>query len=167
VKQTLLFVLVAAALSGCAAMHTGWYKPGNSPAGFAQDKYECMSNSQMAVSGAYVNKYGGVANSYTTTNTPLFSACMQAHGYTWTNQAAVNNYEASQQETEIAAARERASAASRQNYQAAQAAVAGVTPERLAAARNRCRAKAADQSLCDQLTAEDVLRSEAVAARVQ
>ena len=37
---------------------TGWYKPDASQSEFAQDKYECMSNSQMAVSGAYVNRYG-------------------------------------------------------------------------------------------------------------
>lgn len=42
--------------------------------------------------------------------------------------------------------------------------VTGVSPERYAAAEARCRAKAFDESICNQLTAEDVLRSEAVAA---
>ena len=67
-----------AALTGCAAMNTGWYKPGMSQQEFAQDKYECMSGSQMQASGAYVNAYGGAASSGTTTNMPLFQACMQA-----------------------------------------------------------------------------------------
>jgi hypothetical protein len=44
---------------------------------------------------------------------------------------------------------------------------AGVSPERYAAARDRCRAKAGDESLCDQLTAQDVIRSEAVAVGAQ
>jgi predicted aspartyl protease len=46
---------------------------------------------------------------------------------------------------------------------------AGVSPERYAAARARCREKAvpSDYSLCDTLTAEDVIRSEAVAVGAQ
>jgi predicted aspartyl protease len=46
---------------------------------------------------------------------------------------------------------------------------AGVSPERYAAARARCRDKAApsDYPLCDSLTVEDVIRSEAVAAGAQ
>lgn len=99
-----LVPLIATALAGCAALNVGWYKPGGSPQEFAQDKYECMSSSQMNVSQAAVNGsanpyYGsvnGAANSYTTTNTPLFQACMQARGYVWTNQAAVEKYEAAQ-----------------------------------------------------------------------
>ena len=31
----------------------------------------------------------GSSASYTTTNMPLFQACMRAHGYVWTNQADV------------------------------------------------------------------------------
>ena len=90
-------------LAGCAGLdlsQRGWYKPDMSQ--FAQDRYECMANSQMQVSQAGVNGtatpyYGqvnGAANSYTTTNTPLFSACMQAHGYVFTTQKQVSKYEA-------------------------------------------------------------------------
>jgi hypothetical protein len=78
-------------------MNFGWYKPGISQQEFAEDKYECMSKSQMEASGAYVNAYGGAASSQTTTNMPLFQACMQARGYVWTNQAEVEKYEAAQQ----------------------------------------------------------------------
>jgi hypothetical protein len=98
-----LVPLVVTALAGCAALNLGWYKPGVSQQEFAQDKYQCIGSSQTNVSQAAVNVsatpyYGSVnggAASYTTTNMPLFSACMQARGYVWTNQAAVEKYEAS------------------------------------------------------------------------
>jgi len=114
------------ALTGCAALNFGWYKPGVSQEEFAQDKFACMSGSQMQVSTSNVNGTGstyygggnvtcntegsmtncsggggysqpgqitGSSASYVTTNVPLFQACMQARGYAWTNQAAVNRYE--------------------------------------------------------------------------
>jgi hypothetical protein len=103
-KSLIPLIITPLALAGCAALNVGWYKPGMSQQEFAQDRYECMASSQMQVSGAAVNGsatpyYGqvnGAASSYTTTNNPLFSACMQARGYVWTNQAAVEKYEASQ-----------------------------------------------------------------------
>ena len=88
-----LVTIVSIALTGCASMNVGWYNPGGSSSDFAQDKYDCMSRTQMAVSGASVNQYGGAASSQTTTNMPLFQACMQARGYVWTNQAQVDKYE--------------------------------------------------------------------------
>ncbi len=102
-KRLVPLILMALA-GGCAALNVGWYKPGVSQQEFAQDKYQCMASSQMNVSQASVNgsatpSYGSInggAAAYTTTNTPLFSACMQARGYVWTNQAAVQQYEASQ-----------------------------------------------------------------------
>jgi hypothetical protein len=117
---------IIAALTGCASMNFGWYKPGVSQEEFAQDKFACMNGSQMQVSTSNVNgtgstyygggdvtcnTYGSTTNcsggggysqpghvsgssaSYTTTNQPLFQACMQARGYVWTNQAAVEKYE--------------------------------------------------------------------------
>jgi hypothetical protein len=95
---------IGAMLVGCAALNAVWYKPGGTQQEFARDRYECMASSQMSVSQAAVNgsatpAYGsvnGAASSYTTTNEPLFSACMQARGYVWTNQATVQKYEASQ-----------------------------------------------------------------------
>ena len=92
----ILPLFVIAALTGCASMNFGWYKPGGSQQEFAEDKYECMSKSQMEASGAYVNAYGGAASSQTTTNLPLFQACMQAGGYAWTSQAEVERHEAAQ-----------------------------------------------------------------------
>jgi hypothetical protein len=92
-----LSLVVLWALAACAALQVGWYKPGMTQQEFAQDKYECMSASQMQASSAYVNAYAGAANSGTTTNMPLFQACLEARGYVWTNRAAVDRYEASQQ----------------------------------------------------------------------
>jgi hypothetical protein len=77
-------IAYAALLGGCAAIDPGeptWYKPGGSQQAFAEDKYQCMSASQMEVSGAYVNASGGAAASGATTNTPLFKSCMEARGY--------------------------------------------------------------------------------------
>jgi hypothetical protein len=106
-KQAIVLI-VSMLLVSCAGIDLsprGWYKPDMSQS--AQDRYECMANSQMQVSQAGVNGtatpyYGqvdGAANSYTTTNTPLFSACMQAHGYVFTTQKRVNEYEATQSNT--------------------------------------------------------------------
>jgi hypothetical protein len=99
--KTVTLIALLLPLGGCAdfadSMTTGWYRPGASAQDFATDKYECMSRSQMEVSGAYVNGYGGSASSGTTTNMPLFSACMQSRGYAWTNRLEVKRYEASHQ----------------------------------------------------------------------
>jgi hypothetical protein len=89
------FICAAALLAGCAALQMGWYKPGATQSGFAEDKYECMQGSQERVSGAYVNAYGGAASSSTTTNIPLFQACMEARGYVWTSRAQVDKEEGS------------------------------------------------------------------------
>jgi hypothetical protein len=83
-RPILVGIAYAALLGGCADMQPGeptWYKPGGTQQAFAEDKYQCMSNSQMEVSGAVVNANGGVASSGATTNTPLFKSCMEARGY--------------------------------------------------------------------------------------
>src|SRR6516165_9403193 len=105
----ILPLITIAALTGCASMNFGWYKPGVSQQEFAQDKFACMNGSQMQVSTSNVNgtgstyygggdvtcnTYGSTTNcsggggysqpgyvsgssaSYTTTNQPLFQACM-------------------------------------------------------------------------------------------
>lgn len=83
-------IFAAVLLAGCASMEMGWYKPDGTQEGFAQDKYQCMVNSQIRVSGAYVNAYGGAASSGAATNIPLFRACMEARGYVWTSRAQVD-----------------------------------------------------------------------------
>ena len=125
----------------------------------------------------------GSSASYTTTNMPLFQACMRAQGYVWTNQADVERYEANQQAqrdtaehgraTRAERARQLAESDERHREQAAAgvaalraaAAAAGISNERYAAAQARCRAKAGDdEPVCNELDANDVIQSEAVAA---
>jgi hypothetical protein len=118
---------------------------------------------------------------------PLFQACMRAQGYVWTNQADVERYEANQQAqrdtagqvqrdraTQAERARQEAESVARHREQAAAgvaalraaAAAAGISNERYAAAQARCRAKAGDdEPVCNELDANDVIRSEAVAAK--
>ena len=53
-----LFAIILA-LTGCASLNFGWYKPGVSQQEFAQDKYACMSSSQMQYSQSTVQGTGG------------------------------------------------------------------------------------------------------------
>ena len=177
----ILPLITIAALTGCASMNFGWYKPGVSQQEFAQDKFACMNGSQMQVSTSNVNgtgstyygggdvtcnTYGSTTNcsggggysqpgyvsgssaSYTTTNQPLFQACMQARGYLWTNQAAVEKYEAAQQPQTYAGP------------------ASPVVSQETASKRAYCFAH---PTVCDpdKLTAEDVSRSKAAAASAQ
>jgi hypothetical protein len=117
----------------------------------------------------------GSSASYTTTNMPLLQACMRAKGYVWTNQAEVQRYEASQQaqsDTAAQAETDRMNAEfvrhqlDRAVAGAASAAAAGISQQRYAAAQARCRAKAGDnEPLCNELDANDVIQSEAIAAK--
>lgn len=52
------FFAIALALTGCAALNMGWYKPDVSAQEFNQDKFACMSSSQMQVSTSNVNGRG-------------------------------------------------------------------------------------------------------------
>jgi len=71
---TLLFALV-----GCASQT--WNKPGATQNEFNADRYACLQESQQQQGRAYVNPYGGAAQSGSVTNIFLFRACMQAHGW--------------------------------------------------------------------------------------
>lgn len=100
---------------------------------------------------------------------------MRARGCAWANQAEVARYEADQQgqrDTEAQAERDRANAEyvvhqhERAVAGAAGAAAAGISKERYAAAQARCGAVSGDnEPLCNELDANDVIRSEAVAAK--
>lgn len=52
------FFAIALALTGCAALTMGWYKPGVSAQEFNQDKFDCMNGSQMQVSTSNVRGTG-------------------------------------------------------------------------------------------------------------
>jgi hypothetical protein len=141
------------------------------------NSYGSTTNCSSAGGYSQPGNVSGSSASYTTTNQPLFQACMQARGYMWTNQAAVAKYEAGQQEQRNAEAqaekdREDAKSLARQRAQsaagAAAAEAAGISRERYRAAQARCRAVSlGDDSVCNELNANDVVRSEAVAAAKQ
>jgi hypothetical protein len=72
-------------LSACAQQQQAlWLKPGAASDDFSQDKYGCMQQSQQPSSAAYVNRYGGVANSNIITNGGLYDACMNSKGWVLT-----------------------------------------------------------------------------------
>jgi hypothetical protein len=62
-------------------------KAGASTDDFNKDRYACMQQSQQPRSTAYLDKYGGVANSNIITNDNLFGACMNATGWYFTSVA--------------------------------------------------------------------------------
>jgi hypothetical protein len=73
---------IFACLALCAcAQQSIWIKPGAAVDDFSNDKYACMQQSQQPNSSAYVDRYGGVANSGIITNGNLFGACMNARGW--------------------------------------------------------------------------------------
>jgi len=53
-----IITLAVLAVTGCAALNMGWYKPGVSVQEFNQDKFACMNGSQMQVSTSTVNGRG-------------------------------------------------------------------------------------------------------------
>jgi hypothetical protein len=61
-----------------------WSKPGSAPDDFNRDRYACLQQSQQPTSSAYLNQYGGVANSNIVTNGGLYGACMNAGGWVLT-----------------------------------------------------------------------------------
>jgi hypothetical protein len=78
-RKTGLAVVAVLAVSGCAK--PVWNKPGASQSDFAQDKYACLQQSQQQVSGIYVNRFAGVADSRMQANEGLFASCMNAKGW--------------------------------------------------------------------------------------
>jgi hypothetical protein len=74
-------------LSACARQPPppsyAWYNPTADAQTFARDRYACLQQSQQPRSSAYVTGNFGSADSTVATNFPLFSACMQARGYSW------------------------------------------------------------------------------------
>lgn len=84
---------IGLALCGCAAgpQYTYvWVKPGSTQAEFARDKYECLQEAQQqeaySSGGFCVRGYcqPNTSESYVRTNQKLFTACMEARG--WTSQ---------------------------------------------------------------------------------
>jgi len=74
-----LVIIIASIL--LAACQTQWSKAGASQQDFAQDKYQCLQESQQASSSAYINPYYGAAKGGSVTNRNLYNSCMEARGY--------------------------------------------------------------------------------------
>ena len=78
--RALLLLAVVGTLSSCAT--EAWnFPPDGNNAKFNQDSYACTREAQQQSSNAYVNSYGGAAQSGTYTNTNLYNQCMYARGY--------------------------------------------------------------------------------------
>ena len=80
-RRGILIALVAL-LGGCASPGI-WYKPDFEQQRFAQDRYACLQQTQVPVSNATINAYGGYAQSGIVTDEKMFSACMHTKGYLW------------------------------------------------------------------------------------
>ena len=99
-KKLLAALVVLLLISGCAVNNNVWYQANASQEVFAQDRYACLQQAQQPNSTAYYGDYGGLlaGKQYTAqagmvTNNPLFTACMNARGWSWVNRdaLAVNN----------------------------------------------------------------------------
>ena len=77
--RILLFATIVLLLSGCYS--TRWYKANTSDQQYYQDNYACTQEAQQQTSSAYINQYGGSAQSNAGTNWPLYKQCMYARGY--------------------------------------------------------------------------------------
>ena len=67
----------------CSCVHGGTYKfsgPGDFQQ-FAQVRYQCLQETSVRQSGAFVNSSGGAATSTVTPNCSAFDACLAAKGY--------------------------------------------------------------------------------------
>ncbi len=88
VALVIFFTMVALTLACAPQKKYGWYKPSSTLQGFANDKYECLQASQQRKSsamGGFCSGYVCVpasSDSSVVTNTTLFSACMEARGWT-------------------------------------------------------------------------------------
>jgi hypothetical protein len=69
-------------LAGCASQRQVWGSPHYTPESFAAIKYQCLQESQ---GGSVSVPVGSAAVAVPITNNEMFSACMNAHGYTLQN----------------------------------------------------------------------------------
>lgn len=81
--RNLAVLCLLLSIAGCAAMRPPklWVKRGATTEEFNEDKYACLQQSQQFASGSYSGIYGATSNSGMTTNITLYSACMNAKGY--------------------------------------------------------------------------------------
>ena len=74
--------VLVAALVGCAPPPAARFTHATATQeNFLQDRYVCIQQAQQQRSGAYVNRYGGEADSRVIINRGVYDACMAAKGY--------------------------------------------------------------------------------------
>ena len=82
VSKSLGILLLVAAVSGCAPTYVRYLSNnGATQQQFMNDRYSCLRETQQRVSGAYVNQYGGAANSQVMPPCSALNACLAARGY--------------------------------------------------------------------------------------
>ena len=79
-RGSLSVAVALALLSGCVTVPR-YAGSGKSQADFMRDRYQCYQETQQRVSGAYVNRYGGAADSRVMPSCSAFSSCLAARGY--------------------------------------------------------------------------------------
>lgn len=75
-----LLLLVPFLLSACYAPAPRYSGPGTMQ-DFANARYQCVQETSARQSGAYINQYGGYANSTVKPTCSAFTACLAAKGY--------------------------------------------------------------------------------------
>src|SRR5262245_4348150 len=79
IQRCTIILVTLAVMSGCAKKM--WMKDGATQDEFARDRYQCIQESKVPYSQAYVNQYFGASSQGVGFNKTLFQACMEAQGY--------------------------------------------------------------------------------------
>ena len=85
--QRLMIAAFVVLLSGCIdippAPEMVWGKKGAryTEQDFMRDKYVCLKDAQQTVASGQANPYYGSSQAQVVTNSSLFNACMNAHGW--------------------------------------------------------------------------------------
>lgn len=79
-RRIILVLASVVACVGCATPKQ-WAKDGATQDEFARDRYQCIQESKLPYSQAYVNPYYGGSSQGVRFDPTLFQACMEARGY--------------------------------------------------------------------------------------
>ncbi len=82
--HALILAALLLELAGCAPRPALWTRPAATPQAFAEDRYACIREAMVPYSGAAVGPYFGRSAAGMQANDMVFTACMQARGWTLT-----------------------------------------------------------------------------------
>ncbi|MGH7002277.1 MAG: hypothetical protein ACREEA_12310, partial [Stellaceae bacterium] len=74
-------------LAGCG---NGWVKPGASQQDFGEDRSACLKEAQRPGGSVFVNPFTGVFGQESRTDSRVFNACMNEHGWSIAGQPTSN-----------------------------------------------------------------------------